>query len=104
MLKADGHHLAEFLPRVKGLTANISHGRESSIIELKNRFSANVVSMEGAAVFYVCRSLGVTCLQIRSVSNKVVPRSQSKWDIPMALENLKNDLLKVFTELSALVQ
>lgn len=101
MLKADGQHLAGFLPQVKGVTANISHGRESSILELKNRTSAKVVSMEGAAVFYVCRWLGVPCLQIRAISNMVVPRSQSKWDIPLALENLRNDLLKVLSELAA---
>jgi futalosine hydrolase len=104
MLKADNHNLAEFLPRVKGITSNISHGRESSIQELKNRYSENMVSMEGAAVFYVCRWLGVPFLQIRAVSNLVVPRSLSRWDIPLALENLKNELLKVLDELSALVQ
>jgi futalosine hydrolase len=104
VLKGDNQNLAEFLPRVKGITSNISHGRESSIQELKNRFSANVVSMEGAAVFYVCRWLGIPFLQIRSISNMVVPRSLSKWDIPLALENLKNELLKVLQELSVRVQ
>jgi futalosine hydrolase len=104
MLKADGQHFAGFLPKVKGVTTNISHGRESSITELKNRSSAKVVSMEGAAVFYVCRMFGVPCLQIRAISNMVVPRSQSKWDIPLALENLKNDLLKVLGELAAEVR
>jgi futalosine hydrolase len=100
-LRADGTHIAEYLTQVKGITSNISHGRESSILALKNRFSASVESMEGAAVFYVCKSLGLPCLQIRAVSNMVVPRSQSKWDIPLALENLRNILLKVLTELSA---
>lgn len=100
ILQADGQHFAEFLPQVKGITSNISHGRESSIQALKNRFSASVESMEGAAVFYVCRSLGVPCMQIRSISNMVVPRSQSTWDIPLALENLKNALLKVLSALS----
>jgi len=104
MLKADGHRLADFLPVVKGVTANISHGRESSITELKGRTSAKVVSMEGAAVFYVCRWLGVPCLQVRAISNLVVPRSESKWDIPLALENLKNVMLKVLTDLSSPVQ
>ena len=60
--------------------------------------------MEGAAVFYVCRWLGVPCLEIRAISNMVVPRSQSKWDIPLALENLRNTLVKVLSELSAEVQ
>ncbi len=98
-LKAEGSHFAAFLPRVKGITSNISHGRVNTILELKNNFSASVESMEGAAVFYVCRWLGVPCLQIRSVSNRVAPRSQSRWDIPLALENLKNNLIMVFASL-----
>ncbi len=104
VLKADGRKVASFLPEVKGITASISHGRESSIAALKSRFSAQVESMEGAAVFYVCRSQGIPCLQIRAISNMVTPRSQSKWDIPLALENLKCNLLKVLSELAAGVQ
>jgi futalosine hydrolase len=98
-LKADGEEIAGFLPRVKGITSNISHGRENTIRELKDRFSASVESMEGAAVFYVCRWLGLPCIQIRAISNHVTPRSLSKWDIPLALENLKNILMKVLMEL-----
>ncbi len=101
MLRADGDHVAAFLPRVKGITSNISHGRESTISLLKDRFSASVESMEGAAVFYVCRWMGVPCLQIRAISNLVAPRSQSRWDIPLALENLKTTLLKVLQEAGA---
>jgi len=104
VLKADRQKAAAFLPQVKGITTSISHGRESSILALKNRFSANIESMEGAAVFYVCRWLGVPCLEIRAISNMVVPRSQSKWDIPLALENLRNSLVKVLSELAAGVQ
>ncbi|HNZ68202.1 MAG: futalosine hydrolase [Prolixibacteraceae bacterium] len=99
MLKADGHGLAGFLPGVKGITSNISHGCETSIVKLKNRFSASVESMEGAAVFFVCRWYGVPCLQIRAISNMVAPRSLSRWDIPLALENLRNAVLKVLREL-----
>ena len=98
VLKADADHYASMLPRVKGITSNISHGRESSINELKNRFSATVESMEGAAVFFVCRWLGVPCIQIRAISNRVEPRSKAVWDIPLALENLKNSLQKVLAE------
>jgi futalosine hydrolase len=54
--------------------------------------------MEGAAVFFVCRWLGVPCIQIRAISNRVEPRSKAVWDIPLALENLKNSLQKVLAE------
>lgn len=98
-LKADGYILPDSLPRVKGITSNISHGRESSIRELKNRFSASVESMEGAAVLYVCRWQGIPCIQIRAISNMVAPRADSKWDIPLALENLRSTLIPILSEL-----
>ncbi len=99
VLKSDASHLAPFLPRVKGVTVNTSHGRESSIRELKQRISAGVETMEGAAVFFVCRYLGIPCLQVRAISNYVAPRSLARWDIPLALENLKNILMKVLSNL-----
>jgi futalosine hydrolase len=56
---------------------------------------AQVESMEGVAVFYVCNWLGVKCCQIRAISNYVEPRDASKWDIPQALENLKTSVLNL---------
>ncbi len=87
------------LKNVRGITTNKSHGREASIEELKEKFSVQVESMEGAAVFYVCKWLGVKCCQIRAISNYVEPRDPSKWDIPKALENLKNSVLNLLKNL-----
>lgn len=83
------------LKRVKGITTNKSHGRESSIAEIRSKFPAEIESMEGAAVFYVCACLGVPCCQIRAISNYVEPRDSSQWNIPLALENLKESVLNV---------
>jgi len=57
-----------------------------------------VESMEGAAVFYVCRYLGVPCVQIRAISNRVAPRENAGWNIPLALENLKESLERILSE------
>ncbi len=81
--------------KVRGVTVNKSHGKTSSINELKGKFLAHVESMEGAAVFYVCNWMGVPCCQIRAVSNFIEPRDKLQWDIPLALENLKAALLQV---------
>lgn len=81
------------LKNVRGITSNKSHGRSASINELKEKFMAQVESMEGASVFYVCSWLGVKCCQIRAISNYVEPRDASKWNIPQALENLKTSVL-----------
>ncbi len=86
--------------KVRGITSNRSHGRKSSIDELNQKFSAHVETMEGAAVFYVCNWLGVPCYQIRAISNFVEPNDYSGWNIPIALENLKESILEVLTKLS----
>lgn len=100
ILKASKSNAWMNLKKVRGITTNKSHGRESSISEIHTKFSAQIESMEGAAVIYVCNWLGVNCYQIRSVSNYVEPRDSSKWDIPLALENLKETVFKVLENLS----
>jgi futalosine hydrolase len=99
LLRADKLPYGLSLQGVKAITTNISHGRRASISRLKNQFSAQVESMEGAAVFYVCRWFGLPCLQVRAVSNYVAPRDEAQWDIPLALENLKNTLIQLLREL-----
>jgi futalosine hydrolase len=89
--------------KVRGITTNKSHGRKSSIAEIHQKFSAHVESMEGAAVFYVCNWLGIPCFQIRTISNFVEPRDSSKWDIPLALENLKEAVIGVLRKISVTV-
>jgi len=76
------------LKKVRGITTSKSHGRKASINEIKQKFSAEVESMEGAAVFFVCNWLGVDCCQIRAISNYVEPRETASWNIPLALQHL----------------
>jgi futalosine hydrolase len=81
------------LKKVRGLTTNKSHGRNISIDEIKTKFSAQVESMEGAAVFFVCNWLGVDCCQIRAISNYVEPRETASWNIPLALQKLSDAVI-----------
>ncbi len=83
------------LKKVRGVTTNRSHGNENSIIALHTKYTAHTESMEGAAVFYVCKWMGVDCYQVRSISNYVEPRDSSKWNIPLALEKLKECVLNL---------
>jgi futalosine hydrolase len=99
-LKASNYNGFVDVKKVRGITTNKSHGRISSISEISQKYSAHVESMEGAAVFYVCNWLGVTVSQIRAISNFVEPRDSSKWDIPLALENLKEAVLCVLKKLA----
>src|SRR5690606_29573400 len=70
---ADFNGLIE-LKKVRGITTNRSHGRATSINEIKSKFNAQVETTEGAVVFYVCTWFGIPCVQIRAISNFVVPR------------------------------
>ena len=95
LLKASNANGWIKLKKVKGVTTNKSSGRDTSIVELREKFTAHVESMEGAAIFYVCNWMGVNCYQIRSVSNYVEPRDSAKWNIPLALVQLKDALFEV---------
>ncbi len=99
-------HLIDFadFKKVRGITTNKSHGKKASIDAIHRKFSAQVESMEGAAVFFVCNTLGVACAQIRAISNFVEPRDSSKWNIPLALENLKSAMLSVLKNLTVQVR
>lgn len=94
VLKASSTNFFSDLKKVKAITSNKSSGRESSIAEILEKFQPQVESMEGAAFFYVCTLMGTKCIQIRAISNFIEPRDSSKWDIPLALENLKNTFLQ----------
>lgn len=103
ILKATNSNGLIDLKKVRGITSNKSHGRGSTISEIHEKFSAHTESMEGAAVLFVCGWMGISCLQLRAVSNYVEPRDSSKWNIPVALENLKTTVLEVFNKLSVSV-
>ena len=76
------------LENVTGLTVNTAHGDDSSILKIKSLFNPQVESMEGAAFFYACLFEGITCTQIRTISNKVERRNRDNWNIPLAVKNL----------------
>ncbi len=85
------------LPKVKGITVNKVHGQAESISIVQKKFDPDVESMEGAAVFYVCKQLSIPVLQIRSVSNFVEPRNKENWNIPLAINRLNKFLNEIFS-------
>ena len=100
VLKAPNDNGLFDLKKVRGITTNKSHSRNSSISEIVHKFSAQVETMEGAAVFYVCSWIGVPCFQIGAISNYVESRSSAEWNIPLALESLKDNVLHVLRKLA----
>ena len=100
ILKASDFNGLFQLKKVRGITTNKSHGRASSIAEIKSKFNAQVESMEGAVVLYVCNLFGVPCIQIRSISNFIEPRDSAQWNIPLALEKLNKSVTEVLHKLT----
>lgn len=92
------------LASVDGVTGNISHGNSDSIARVARDFNTDVESMEGAAVFYVCLYEKVPFLEIRAISNYVEARDATKWDIPLAIENLTDELFRFLRKFAKIKQ
>lgn len=83
------------LKKVSAITVNTTHGNKKNIDLFKGKFNADIETMEGAAFFYVCLNEGVKFFQIRTISNYVEERNEAKWNIPLAIKNLNEQLLKI---------
>lgn len=81
------------LPSYSAATVNTVHGTPESINLFKQRFDAELESMEGAAFMMSCRELKIPSMQIRAVSNYVEPRNKSAWKMKLALDNLHEVLM-----------
>jgi futalosine hydrolase len=83
----------------KGATVNTTHGNTQSISRFLKYKRADVESMEGAAFLFACNQVKVTCIQLRAVSNYVEKRDRSKWNIPLAIENLNKVLMDLLHQI-----
>ncbi len=85
--------------KVKGISVNTTSGNKKEIIQLRQKYNADIESMEGAAVFYVCLNENIPVLQIRSISNYVEERDTTKWDIPLAIRQLNKFCVDLFPDI-----
>jgi futalosine hydrolase len=67
--------------------------------QLMDHFAAEVESMEGAALHYVCLQEKIPFIQIRSISNTVGERDKSKWALKEAIIDLNIELEKLLNQL-----
>lgn len=87
------------LPVVNAVTVNTASGSMENINKLKNIFSPDIETMEGAAVFYVCMLNNIPFAEIRAVSNMVEPRNRNNWNIEVALKNLNLELPNIINKI-----
>ncbi|MEO9022902.1 MAG: futalosine hydrolase [Ginsengibacter sp.] len=86
------------LPVAKGITVNTITDNPLQNQSNKDKFAADIESMEGAAFHYVCLQQKINFLQLRSISNKVGERDKTKWELRNAIESLNKELLKIVKE------
>jgi futalosine hydrolase len=88
------HHM-DGLPCASAITVNTVHGNRASIAALLARHPVHLESMEGAAFFTVCRHFALPAVQIRAVSNHVLPRDRSKWQLALAVSRLNEAVSRI---------
>ncbi len=86
------------LPELLGITVNTVHGDTESIARTSHRWSPDIETMEGGAFFHAFLQKNTPFYQIRGISNYVEKRDKSKWNIPIALKNVQEYLLKILKE------
>lgn len=82
--------------KATGVTVQTVTGNPYKVEDMKKRFSPDIESMEGAAVYYVCLQEKVPFFEMRTVSNAVGERDKSKWNIPLALKKLTGICKDIF--------
>jgi futalosine hydrolase len=92
LMNADENLKYSKLPKVKAITVNKVSDSELQKQQFIQTFNADIESMEGAALHYVCLQELIPFLQVRSVSNYVGERDKTKWKIKEAIINLNTQL------------
>jgi len=72
-----------------GLTVAGVSGTAQRADQLFHQYKADVENMEGFALAWVCRNLGIPFAQIRTISNLVGSRDPRDWNLPLAKKRLK---------------
>lgn len=83
------------LPAVRAITINKVSDGFLQKQQLISSFSAEIESMEGAALHYVCLQEQTSFVQIRSISNIIGERDKSKWKLKDAIQSLNEELLRL---------
>ena len=80
------------LPVARGITINKIIDDHIQIKRFVEKFGADIESMEGAALHYVCLQEKIKFLQLRSISNIAGERNKTKWKMKEAIVNLNIEL------------
>jgi futalosine hydrolase len=88
------------LPLVKAITVNKVSDSDLQNQQFKKQFNADIESMEGAALHYICLQENIPFIQVRAISNYVGERDKTKWKMREAIENLNSELTTLINQLT----
>ncbi len=88
------------LKAVSAITINKVSDSALQKQQLIKQFNAQLETMEGAALHYVCLQENIPFLQIRSVSNHVGERDKAIWKMKEAIDDLNAELTKLVNGLT----
>jgi futalosine hydrolase len=88
------------LEPVGAITVNEICTNPDRIDWYRHRTAASIESMEGGALHYIGLQESIAFLQLRSVSNEVGIRDKSKWNIPLAIQRLNDQLIGLLQNLN----
>lgn len=86
------------LQQVAGVSVNEITTEADQAEEWKKKYSADIESMEGAALHFICLQENIPFLQIRTLSNWVGERDKSKWKMKEAIRELNEYVLAVLAK------
>jgi futalosine hydrolase len=87
------------LPVVSGVSVNQISTDLEQIDYYRVHLGADIETMEGAALHYVCGMEGVPYLQLRAVSNYIGERDKSKWALKEAVEAVNTETRNILIKL-----
>jgi futalosine hydrolase len=74
------------VPIVRGVTVSTCSGTENASKRMGKRSGADIETMEGAAVAYVCRQFELPLLHVRAISNWTGDRARGDWNLGIAID------------------
>lgn len=87
------------LPEVSAVTVNEISSSPQKIALFTEKYKADIESMEGAALHYVCAMQEIPFIQIRGISNLVGERDKTKWKIPASMLAATNACINLINKI-----
>lgn len=94
-------YLERTLPVVNGISVSSISTNLEHIRYYTEFCKAEIETMEGAALHYVCLMQSVRFGQIRGISNRVGDRDKSRWQLDLALSKLSDFLTQNLAQICA---